>query len=134
MAAAAASAAAAVADLGTAENVTVAVRIRPLNAKEASEAQAQVWRPLPGVSGHMQLYTDKGEPVPKQTYAYGAWGRGVGGGNSTGCGCGVCAACCGCLHPLLLCAPFQHALRSTPLDDSPPHPNPCVQTTCLTRA
>lgn len=121
MAAAAASAAAAVADLGTAENVTVAVRIRPLNAKEASEAQAQVWRPLPGVSGHMQLYTDKGEPVPKQTYAYGAWvwvsvWRVV---TQTGCGC------------------VTTHVRPPPPPPRPPISIPSslsLQTTCLTRA
>ena len=49
----------------------VAVRIRPLNAREASEKQQVVWRPLPGVNGHVQLYNEKDEPVPKQTFAYG---------------------------------------------------------------
>jgi hypothetical protein len=55
---------------GVAENVLVAVRVRPLNAKEA--AQQAVWRPVPGLAGHIQLVNEKEEPVPKQMYAYGA--------------------------------------------------------------
>ena len=57
------------AEAATPECVRVAVRIRPLSGKEAG--QAAVWRPVAGVPGHVQLFNDKDEPVPKQLYAYG---------------------------------------------------------------
>lgn len=59
------------------ENVSVAVRIRPLNVREVEQRQQAVWRPLPGVEGHVQLYNEKEEPVPKQTFAYGESAHGT---------------------------------------------------------
>ena len=50
------------------QNVSVAVRVRPLTVKEDTRI---AWRRVPNTPGLIQQYDDSDVPVPKAVYAYG---------------------------------------------------------------
>lgn len=63
-----------------AENVSVAVRIRPLNAKELGDGDTQIWKVPSGARGQIHLMDDKATDAAKSTFAYGGCRVGAGSG------------------------------------------------------
>lgn len=51
------------------QSVSVAVRVRPLTAKEGARL---AWRRVPNTAGQIQQYDDADAPVAKAVYAFGA--------------------------------------------------------------
>ena len=58
------------------ENVSVSIRVRPMNEFEKERRYYEAWKPLEEVPGHIQQYEEGQKPVPNATYAFGAWSAG----------------------------------------------------------
>ena len=69
------------------QSVSVAVRVRPLTAKEGPRL---AWRRVPNTAGQRQQYDDADAPVAKAVYAFGAAAAAIG-GHLCGCGDDDCA-------------------------------------------